>query len=115
MGCEWVEMADGTVAHFNRGHSRGPKRYCKFCRKDYYGGKLCDFPLGGGRTCDAEMCDSCARTLGSQDTDIGHDMKRLGDTIDVCPIHRGQALVQSGELKAVTPSAQQQSLFGDAE
>jgi hypothetical protein len=107
MGCEWIKMADGTVAHINCGHNRGPKRHCKFCHKDYRGGKLCDFPVGNGKTCDAEMCDGCARTLGSQSTDIGHGMKRLGDTIDVCPIHRGKATVQSGVIQAI----EQPSLF----
>jgi hypothetical protein len=53
------------------------------------------FPVGNGRTCDAEMCNNCARMLGSQDTEISGGMKRLGDTIDVCPIHRN-AIVQNG-------------------
>jgi hypothetical protein len=53
------------VIHVNRGRStRGPKRHCKFCGEGYYGGKLCDYPVGNGRTCDAQMCDECARTLG---------------------------------------------------
>ena len=44
MPCEWYEK-DGVVMHINRGRPRGPKRHCKFCRSDYYGGKLCDFPV----------------------------------------------------------------------
>lgn len=98
MGCEWYSTADGVVMHVNRAHSRGPKRHCKFCREDYYGGKLCDFPVGNGRTCDAEMCDTCTSTLGKQHTDTGHGLKRLNDTIDVCPIHRDQAVVTGGKF-----------------
>lgn len=99
MPCEWLKK-DGVVIHINRGRGRGPKQHCKFCDRDYYGGKLCDFPIGDGRTCDAAMCDACARTLGSQDTDIGNGLKRLGDTIDVCPLHRGKAVVQGGQIRA---------------
>ena len=98
MPCEWYKMPNGTVMHVNRGHSRGSKRRCKFCGADYYGGKLCDFPVGNERTCDAEMCDACARTLGTQETDAGAGLKRLGDSIDVCPIHRGLAVVVEGKI-----------------
>jgi len=102
MPCEWYEK-DGVVMHINRGHSRGPKRHCKFCHAEYYGGKLCDFPLGNGRTCDAAMCDECARTIGRQASDAGHGLKRLNDTIDVCPIHRDQAIAQGGEIRVREP------------
>jgi hypothetical protein len=91
MPCEWYEK-DGTVIHV---HSRsgGSKRLeCKFCHETYSQskGKLCDFPIGHGKTCDAAMCNECTRTIGNQHTEIGGGMKRLNDTIDVCPIHRGQ-------------------------
>jgi len=101
MPCEWYKTADGSVMHVNRGHSTGPKQHCKFCGQKYREGKLCDFPIGEGRTCDAAMCNACARTLGSQETEIGDGMKRLGDTIDVCPIHRAQATVRDGKLQRV--------------
>lgn len=104
MPCEWYKMPDGTVMHVNRGHSTGPKRICKFCGQKYREGKLCDFPVGNGRTCDAQMCGGCARTLGAQNSDVGNGMKRLGDTIDVCPIHRGKAMVQGDKLVAVQGS-----------
>lgn len=98
MGCEWLKTADGTVVHINRGHSRGPKRHCKFCGHEYYGGKLCDFPIGDGCTCDAQMCNGCARTLGRQDVEIGGRIKRLNDTIDVCPLHRDQAVSAGAKI-----------------
>jgi hypothetical protein len=65
---------------------------CKFCNYNYRDneGKLCDFPVGNGKTCDAAMCKDCARTLGHQNTDVGSGLKKMHDTIDVCPIHRGQ-------------------------
>jgi hypothetical protein len=88
MPCEWLEK-DGTVIHVNRGRSR-KKLTCKFCRAIYTEGKLCDFPIGHGKTCDAAMCDRCGTTMGVQKTDIGHGMKKLNDTVDYCPIHKGQ-------------------------
>lgn len=102
MPCEWLRTPDGTVVHVNRGRTRGQKMRCKFCHKDYYGGKLCDFPIGNGRTCDAAMCDECSRTLGAQEREIGDGFARMRDTIDVCPIHREQAVVTGGALHAKT-------------
>jgi hypothetical protein len=93
MPCEWYKTADGVVVHVNRrGASPGRLMKCKFCNYNYREneGKLCDFPVGNGKTCDAAMCRSCAHPLGAQETDAGSGLKRLGDTIDVCPIHRGQ-------------------------
>ena len=97
MPCEWLSGPNGEVIHVNRGRMGG-KFQCKFChcnakKED---AKLCDFPVGNGKTCDAQMCSSCAMTLGSQQTDIGHGMKKLNDTIDVCPIHR-TAVFQNGK------------------
>ena len=99
MGCEWLKTADGAVIHVNYGRGRGRKRHCKFCHQDYHGGKQCDFPVGNGRTCDAEMCDACARRLGTQETEIGNGRKRLHDSIDVCPIHRSRAVAINRELR----------------
>lgn len=97
MPCEWLKAPDGTVIHLNR--ARGGRRHlCKFCNQKYGEGKACDYPLGNGKTCDAEMCSNCAVTLGYQNTDIGSGMKRLGDTIDLCPLHRDKAVVRGGEL-----------------
>lgn len=94
MPCEWYKMADGTVMHINRGRSR-KKLQCKFCKATYTEGKLCDFPIGNGKTCDAQMCNRCAITVGLQEADIGHGMKRIGDTVDLCPIHKSSKLPQT--------------------
>lgn len=92
MPCSWLKTPDGTVVHINHGRGGGKKKRCKFCRQDYREGKLCDFPVGHGRTCDAEMCSACATTVGAQTTDIGNGIQRLDDTFDLCPIHRGMPL-----------------------
>lgn len=100
MPCEWYRTADGTMVHVKRARTPGRKMCCKFCQREYReaDGKMCDFPVGNGKTCDAQMCGSCARTLGRQDSDTGHGLKRLNDTIDVCPIHRGHAVVVDGVI-----------------
>lgn len=97
MHCEWLKSEDGTVIHMKTTAPR--KQECKFCHEMSRDMKLCDFPLGNGRTCDAQMCSNCARTLGSQETDIGNGFKKLNDTIDVCPIHRGMVAVEGGKIK----------------
>ena len=96
MPCEWLKMPDGGVVHIRTSGQR--KKLCKFCNEKSSSMKSCDFPVGNGRTCDAEMCSKCARTLGRQETDYGAGMKRINDTIDVCPIHR-EAVVVDGKIK----------------
>lgn len=104
MPCEWYKDAYGNVIHMNVGRSTGRKPVCAFCRRPYREGRLCDFPLGNGKTCDAQMCTSCAVTLGSQETPVGGGLVRLGDTIDVCPYHRQQAAVVDGKLVIDAPT-----------
>jgi hypothetical protein len=98
---EWLKGPNGENIHLNMERGRGKMMKCKFCRENYRQneGKLCDFLVGNGKTCDAEMCGACARTLGVQRTkvcDIGHTRS---DTIDVCPIHRDQAVVVGGKIQ----------------
>jgi hypothetical protein len=45
------------------------------------------------------MCGACAVTLGNQETPVGGGLKLMGDTIDVCPIHRNQAVVVNGKFQ----------------
>lgn len=101
MPCEWYRTPDGTLMHIHRSRAGGSFE-CRFCgrRAKREDAKLCDFPLGNGKTCDAQMCAACAVTLGRQETEIGGGMKRVNDTIDVCPIHRSQAMVSGGEVHA---------------
>lgn len=96
MPCERMRAADGTVFHLCV--SKGRAHRCEDCGEYSRELRLCDYPLGNGKTCDAEICSSCAMTLGYQDTDIGAGMKRLGDTIDLCALHRDKAVVRGGEL-----------------
>lgn len=65
---------------------RGRRKQCKWCGRRPVT-KLCDYPVGHGRTCDAEMCDECA-------THIAHET-------DYCPKHRDSK-----------PPAQQMTLGG---
>lgn len=85
---EWLKHEDGTVVHINRGRS-GKAKTCPFCKRNPVS-KLCDFDIGHGKTCDAEMCASCGKTQGRQDVDVGGGFKRLNDTVDYCPIHQGK-------------------------
>jgi hypothetical protein len=92
MPCEWIKMPDGSVVHINRGRG-GKQQRCGFCGEKYREGKVCDFPIGNGKTCDAEMCSKCATTVGRQHTEYapGTGMVRLNDTVDLCPLHRDAA------------------------
>lgn len=61
--------------------SREPARlHCKFCcgigRPNVPATKLCDYPLGRGRTCDAPLCDRHATRVGENNDN------------DRCPIHK---------------------------
>lgn len=87
MPCEWLRHEDGTLIHLKVPKRRASKEICKFCHTGRIT-KLCDAPIGEGRTCDAGMCDNCARTLGYQDLEIAPKLTKLNETFDVCPIHR---------------------------
>jgi hypothetical protein len=93
MPCEWLkDEKTGAVIHINRGRG-GKKKQCPFCRRGWVS-KLCDFPVGDGNTCDAEMCDHCATLRGHQNTPYGKgtDLVWLNDTVDLCPIHKTQQM-----------------------
>jgi len=99
MPCEWLKTEDGHVIHINRGRGRAKPKICPFCKKGTVS-KLCDYPLSedGKKTCDAEICDGCARTLGRGDVRVSEHLFRPNDTFDVCPIHRGTAVVVDGKI-----------------
>lgn len=101
---EFLKSKDGGPfgngwVHINYGRG-SRKKLCKFCGQVYRDGRQCDYPIENGKTCDAEMCDSCTRTLGRQDTHVGGGLYRMGDTIDVCPNHREVAVMKDGKLQA---------------
>lgn len=99
MPCEWYEGPNGARMHINRGRGRGRMMKCKFCNLNYREneGKLCDFPIGEGKTCDAAICGSCAVRLGNQRTELGSTGFTRADSVDVCPIHR-IAVFREGKL-----------------
>lgn len=88
MPCEWLKHESGAVVHINRGRG-GKKKQSPFCKRGHVA-KLCDYPIGHGKTCDADMCLQCCTTLGRQDVEVGGGFKRMNDTLDVCPIHKNQ-------------------------
>lgn len=67
------------TAHLNLGGKHVGT--CVFCWKEdrlrLLAGKLCDFPLGDGKTCDAALCDKHAT--------------KAGNKIDYCPEHSSAA------------------------
>jgi len=106
MPCEYFKTKDGSFSGVICHSRRLGRKLCKFCRQPYREGKLCDYPIAEGKTCDAEMCGSCARTLGRQDTEMGGGLIRPNDSIDVCPDHRGKVVMKEGKLEP-----EQRSLF----
>lgn len=84
MGCDSVHLSDGfTGVVCSRGRSRKKCKHCKHRRAT----KLCDYPLSGkhyGKTCDFDLCDSCAVKQANQGPFPG---TLVGDTIDLCPAH----------------------------
>ena len=67
---EWIRMPDGSVVHVL--HS-GPRPRTKPCKCGRPSSLLCDYPLGGRKTCDAPLCGDCA--------------VRQGPNIDYCAHH----------------------------
>ena len=77
MPCKPLTDKEGRVFGFacSRGSSR-PR--CKCGRPSRY---LCDFPLKGrkeGQTCDAPLCDSCAKLI----------KKTAQGSVHYCPAHQ---------------------------
>jgi hypothetical protein len=74
MPCEVIDIPGGGQAIIRR--SRRP--VCQFCKQREHT-KLCDYKItvgsvGCSRTCDAKMCDQCA--------------KNVGVDLDYCPDHK---------------------------
>jgi len=71
---EGVALVCGTRRH----NTRDVKPCCvKLCPGD--AGKLCDYPVGDGKTCDRQCCDKHCRSVeGKPDTDycLEHAFKK---------------------------------------
>jgi hypothetical protein len=67
-----VENIDGTNFVICQRGRAGSGRRCAYCQLSST--RLCDFPTGGGKTCDVPMCDFCTH--------------RAGRTVDLCRDHR---------------------------
>ena len=80
MRCEAVKLKGGTA--FVCGSARKP--HCQFCSRPAT--KLCDYPLGPGRTCDAKIC-------------AGHALHFHPDA-DICPNHQRAFGQEQGSLFA---------------
>lgn len=73
-------------------------RLCWFCREKAVS-RLCDFPIGNGKTCDAKMCSTCA-TQGVKSV-----TPRKSKPVDYCPTHKGRLPVQSPLFEEVDSHA----------
>jgi hypothetical protein len=59
MSCEVKRDSEGQIAKIICG--KGPRRRCHVCGAAST--KLCDYSLGGGKSCDREMCWKHARIM----------------------------------------------------
>jgi hypothetical protein len=59
MTCEHVNLGGGVHALIRRPAERARK--CSVCKVSTKEPRLCDFPIGGGKSCDKVLCRACAR------------------------------------------------------
>jgi hypothetical protein len=59
MHCTWIKDGNGAVAILC-----GSRPRAKRCACGQPSTLLCDWPIGGGKTCDRPMCASCATEVG---------------------------------------------------
>ena len=74
MPCQHVKIPGGGYAIIC-GRGKRPI-ICSVCHR--IGSKLCDWPVGNGKTCDRPLCDACAVSGGKE--------------IDFCPSHQQERL-----------------------
>lgn len=64
MKCE--PFGEGGLFGFACGPAKKAPKLCRFCKAKLTGaGRLCDYPVERGRTCDAPMCQKCAHPVGN--------------------------------------------------
>lgn len=71
MPCSVIKLPGGGTAIVK--HAAQRPRACSVCKRKTPDFKLCDFPVGSGKTCSAALCKACAR---HEDPDT-----------DYCPLH----------------------------
>lgn len=80
MNCNLVALPGGGAAIVCRETPRA--RTCSVCKRKTREYRLCDYPAGGKKTCDAVLCVACA--------------DHRGRDVDYCPLH---AAAVDGRLK----------------
>src|SRR5258707_12570960 len=104
MMCKPLRDEQGRVtAIICGGHAR--TQQCKFCHNQPVA-KLCDFPVGPKKTCNAGMCARCA-------TSVGNDL-------DYCPTHKheerpGQINLFGNEPSCPACEAASRAAYNDGE
>jgi len=83
MACRTVQLPGGSWAVVCGG-ARSRPRECSACHGKTRDSRLCDFPVGGGKTCDAVICPRCAT--------------HQAPDVDFCPAHAKQ-LTPEARLK----------------
>jgi hypothetical protein len=79
MPCHHVDLGGGAHAIVRTAPARGRK--CSVCGVTTKEPKLCDFPVGGGRTCSAVLCKACARPAPTGKSEVEPAPE------DYCPLH----------------------------
>jgi hypothetical protein len=76
MACEYLKL-DGGQTVIICGLRRSKPKRCSHAGCEATGTKLCDWPIGGGRTCSKPLCDRHAVRAG-RDVDhcLHHEPKR---------------------------------------
>lgn len=70
MKCTPINLADGARAIVCTSRRRAKR--CR-CGSGHAATRLCDWKLGGGKTCDAELCKACTHSPATDK--------------DLCPTH----------------------------
>lgn len=72
MKCQTVKIGDGFAVVC--GSRKGMSTVCQRCQR-LDATRLCDFPIGEGKTCDKALCIGCTIRIG-RDTDYCRDHPR---------------------------------------
>jgi hypothetical protein len=81
MTCEHVNLGGGVHALIRRPAERARK--CSVCKVSTKEPRLCDFPIGGGKSCDKVLCRACARPAPTSKS--APEIQPAPE--DYCPLH----------------------------